>query len=90
MAGTVPRRLFLIGVITCTKTARWIFSIETNEERVVFITNWIGAAVIDMNAQDMDITREDITGIHEGKRKIVGNTLYKVVLRDAAALVREK
>ncbi|QGH64433.1 hypothetical protein [Serratia proteamaculans] len=63
---------------------------ELNEEHAVFIANEIGAAVIDLIAQGMDVNRTNIAGILEGKRKIVGNTLYKGVLRDAAALVREK
>ncbi|HAT2845330.1 TPA: hypothetical protein I8371_001876 [Serratia marcescens] len=63
---------------------------QLDEERVVFMANEIGTAVIDLIAQDMDVNRVNIAGILEGKRKIVGNTLYKGVLRDAAALVREK
>ncbi|WP_085337020.1 hypothetical protein [Serratia marcescens] len=63
---------------------------EMNEERAVFIANEIGAAVIDLIANGMDVNRHNITDSLEMKRKIVGNTLYKGVLRDAAALVREK
>jgi len=63
---------------------------QLDEERAVFMANEIGAAVIDLIAQGMDVNRANIAGILEGKRKIVGNTLYKGVLRDAAALVREK
>lgn len=63
---------------------------ELNEERAVFIANEIGAAVIDLIANGMDVNRPNITDYLEMKRKTVGNTLYKGVLRDAAALVREK
>ncbi|APS35480.1 MULTISPECIES: hypothetical protein [Serratia] len=63
---------------------------QQDEERVVFMANEIGTAVIDLIAQGMDVNRANIAGILEGKRKIVGNTLYKGVLRDAASLVREK
>ncbi|RYM65984.1 hypothetical protein BSQ98_09590 [Serratia liquefaciens] len=63
---------------------------ELNEERVVFIANEIGATVIDLIANGMDVNRSNITDYLEMKRKNVGNTLYKGVLRDAAALVREK
>ncbi|MEN4050132.1 hypothetical protein P9A10_16030 [Serratia marcescens] len=63
---------------------------EINEERAVFIANEIGAAVIDLIANGMDVNRPNIADSLEMKRKIVGNTLYKGVLRDAAALVREK
>lgn len=63
---------------------------EIDEERVVFIANEIGAAVIDLIEHGMEVNRANISGILEGKRKVVGNTLYKGVLRDAAALVREK
>ncbi|HBC7417487.1 TPA: hypothetical protein ACKPUX_005240 [Serratia marcescens] len=63
---------------------------EIDEQRSIFIGNEIGAAVIELIANDMDVNRANIAGILEGKRKVVGNTLYKGVLRDAAALVREK
>ncbi|MEB7886051.1 hypothetical protein [Serratia fonticola] len=63
---------------------------ELNEEREVFIANDIGAAVIELIANGMDVNRHEITDSLEMKRKIVGNTLYKGVLRDAAALVRAK
>ncbi|MCS4265038.1 hypothetical protein [Serratia sp. BIGb0163] len=63
---------------------------QQDEENAVFIANEIGAAVIDLIAHDMEVNRANIAGILEGKRKVVGNTLYKGVLRDAAALVREK
>lgn len=63
---------------------------ELNEENAVFIANEIGAAVIELITHDMEVNRANIAGILEGKRKVVGNTLYKGVLRDAAALVREK
>lgn len=63
---------------------------ETDEQRAMFIANEIGAAVIDLIANGMDVSRLNITDYLELKRKTVGNTLYKGVLRDAAALVREK
>jgi len=63
---------------------------EINEERAVFIANEIGAVVIDLIANGMDVNRPNITDSLEMRRKIVGNTLDKGVLRDAAALVREK
>ncbi|CAI0722893.1 hypothetical protein [Serratia grimesii] len=63
---------------------------ETDEQRAMFIANEIGAAVIDLIANGMDVNRAKITDYLELKRKTVGNTLYKGVLRNAAALVREK
>lgn len=63
---------------------------ETDEQRAIFIANEIGAAVIGLIANGMDVNRPNITDHLELKRKTVGNTLYKGVLRDAAALVREK
>ncbi|CAI1694340.1 MULTISPECIES: hypothetical protein [Serratia] len=63
---------------------------QQDEERAVFIANEIGVAVIELIANGMDVNRQNITDSLEMKRKIVGNTLYKGVLRDAAALVREK
>ncbi|MMZ41430.1 hypothetical protein D3C81_117830 [compost metagenome] len=63
---------------------------EPSEERAVFIANEIGAAVIDLIANGVVVNRPNITDYLEMKRKNVGNTLYKGVLRDAAALVRDK
>lgn len=62
---------------------------EPNEERAVFIANEIGAAVFDLIANGMNVNRPNITDYLDMKRKTVGNTLYKGVLRDTAALVRE-
>ncbi|EFE93977.1 hypothetical protein [Serratia odorifera] len=62
---------------------------ETDEQRAMFIANEIGAAMIDLIANGMDVNRPNITDYLELKRKVVC-TLYKGVLRDAAALVREK
>lgn len=63
---------------------------ETDEQRAIFIANEIGATVIELIANGMEVNRPNITDYLELKRKTVGNTLYKGVLRDAAALVREK
>ncbi|AYO37459.1 hypothetical protein [Serratia sp. P2ACOL2] len=63
---------------------------ETDEQRAMFIANEIGAAVIDLIANGVVVNRPNITDYLEMKRKNVGNTLYKGVLRDAAALVRDK
>lgn len=50
---------------------------EIDEERSVFMVNEIGAVAIDLIAYDMDVNRANIAGILEGKRTVVGNTLYK-------------
>lgn len=71
-----------------TPTKQRAGTMETDEQRAVFIANEIGAAVIDLIANGMDVNRPNITDYLELKRKTVGNTLYKGVLRDAAALVR--
>jgi hypothetical protein len=63
---------------------------DTGEERMLFIANEIGAAVIELIANGMDVNRTNIADHLELKRKTVGNTLYKGMLRDAAALVRVK
>ena len=63
---------------------------EADEQRAMFIANEIGAAVIDLIANGVVVNRPNITDYLEMKRKNVGNTLYKGVLRDAAALVRDK
>ncbi|MDH1321619.1 hypothetical protein N5C39_25110 [Enterobacter bugandensis] len=63
---------------------------DLSGERALFIANEIGAAVIELIANGMDVNRPDITDHLELKRKTVGNTLYKGVLRDASAVVWEK
>jgi hypothetical protein len=75
---------------TYTLTEQQGVAMETDEQRAMFIANEIGAAVIDLIANGMDVNRAKITDYLELKRKTVGNTLYKGVLRNAAALVREK
>lgn len=87
MAGEY-RPNFRVCVILI-KIKRRSSGMEINEDRSVFIANEIGAAVIELIAHDMDVNRANIAGTLEGKRKVAGNTLYKGVLRDAAALVRE-
>lgn len=54
------------------------------------MANEIGAAVIDLTANGMDVNRQNITDSLEMKRKMIGNMFDKGVLRDAATLVREK
>ncbi|CAI1511480.1 Uncharacterised protein [Serratia quinivorans] len=63
---------------------------EIDEERSVFIANEIGIAVIELIANGMEVSRQNIADNMEWKRRLVGNTIHKGVLRDAAALVREK
>ena len=48
---------------------------ETSEERAVFIANEIGAAVIDLSANDVAVNRPNITDYLQMKRKNVGNAL---------------
>lgn len=62
---------------------------EIDEQRSIFIGNEIGAAVIELIAHDMDVNRTNIAGILEGKRKVVGNTLYKGVLRCLCARLKK-
>ncbi|VEA64620.1 Uncharacterised protein [Serratia plymuthica] len=51
---------------------------ELNEERALFIANEIGAAMIDLIANGMDVNRPNITDYLKLKRKTVGTRFTKV------------
>lgn len=59
------------------------------EEKAAFIAGEIGVALVELIVQGIVIDRDAIVGSLEAKRRAVGNTKHKGVLRDAAALVRE-
>lgn len=59
-----------------------------DEERCGLIASEIGAVVVDLVYQGKLVDRMAIVNELESKRRAVGNTLHKGVLRDAAALVR--
>lgn len=59
------------------------------EERAAFIAGEIGGAVIELIAAGIAIDRDAIVDSLEAKRRVVGNTIHKGILRDAAALVRK-
>lgn len=59
------------------------------EERSAFIAGEIGGAVIELVAEGIVIDRDTIVERLEDKRKSVGNTIHKGILRDAAEFVRK-
>lgn len=60
-----------------------------DEERSAFIAGEIGGAVIELVAEGVVIDRDTIIERLEEKRKSVGNTIHKGILRDAAEFVRK-
>lgn len=65
---------------------------ETNweDERAAFMAGEIGEAVMQLVIDGSEINEGNIVDYLELKRKTVGNTIHKGVLRDAAALVRRE
>lgn len=59
------------------------------EEKAAFIAGEIGGAVVELIVQGGVIDKDAIIDSLEAKRRTVGNTIHKGVLRDAAALVRK-
>ncbi|MBP2156904.1 hypothetical protein [Erwinia rhapontici] len=59
------------------------------EEKAAFIAGEIGGAVVELIVQGIAINKDAIVDSLEAKRRAVGNTIHKGVLRDAAALVRK-
>ncbi len=61
---------------------------ELDEERCGMIAAEIGAVVVELVHAGQLVDRMAIVNALESKRRAVGNTLHKGVLRDAAALIR--
>lgn len=59
------------------------------EEKAAFIAGEIGGAVVELVVAGIVISKEGIIDRLEAKRRVVGNTIHKGVLRDAAELVRK-
>jgi hypothetical protein len=59
------------------------------EEKAAFIAGEIGGAVVELIVQGLVINKDAIVDSLEAKRRSVGNTIHKGVLRDAAELVRK-
>ncbi len=49
----------------------------------------IGGAVVELVVAGIVISKDAIVDSLEAKRRVVGNTIHKGILRDAAALVRK-
>lgn len=65
---------------------------ETNweDELAAFMAGEIGEPVMQLVIGDSEINQGNIVDYLELKRKTVGNTIHKGILRDAAALVRRE
>lgn len=59
------------------------------EEKSAFIAGEIGGAVVELIVQGIVINKDAIVDSLEAKRRLVGNTIHKGILRDAATLVRK-
>ncbi|MEX3170772.1 hypothetical protein AB4M04_01570 [Serratia quinivorans] len=59
------------------------------DERPAFMAGEIGEAVMQLVNDGSEINQENIVEYLEMKRRTVGNTIHKGVLRDAAAFVRK-
>lgn len=59
------------------------------EERAAFMAGEIGGAVVELVVAGVVISKDAIVDSLESKRRVVGNTIHKGILRDAAALVKK-
>ncbi|WP_369788352.1 hypothetical protein [Rouxiella sp. WC2420] len=59
------------------------------EERAGFIASEIGGAVFELIIEGVVISRDSIVDSLEAKRRVVGNTIHKGILREAAEHVRK-
>ncbi len=58
------------------------------EERPAFMAGEIGEAVMQLVIDGAEVNQVNIIDYLELKRRTVGNTIHKGILRDAAAFVR--
>ncbi|MBU9832501.1 hypothetical protein J1779_21495 [Rahnella sp. FC061912-K] len=59
------------------------------EEKAAFMAGEIGGAVVELVVVGIVISKDAIVDSLEAKRRGVGNTIHKGILRDAAELVRK-
>lgn len=59
------------------------------EERAAFMAGEIGGAVVELVVAGVVISKDAIVDSLESKRRVVGNTIHKGILRDAAVLVKK-
>ena len=59
------------------------------EEKAAFIAGEIGGAVVELVVAGVVISKDAIIDSLEARRRVVGNTIHKGILRDAAALMRK-
>lgn len=62
---------------------------ELAEDRIAFMAGEVGCVVFELVYNSIEINKENIVGMLEGKRKAVGNVIHKGLLRDAAEMVRK-
>lgn len=61
---------------------------ELANDRIAFMAGEVGCVVFELVYNGIEITKDNIVGMLEGKRKAVGNVIHKGLLRDAAEMVR--
>lgn len=62
---------------------------ELADDRIDFMAGEVGCVVFELIYNGIEINKENIIGMLEGKRKDVGNVIHKGMLRDAAEMVRK-
>ncbi|MCI1898557.1 MAG: hypothetical protein LKI85_09285 [Enterobacter sp.] len=62
---------------------------EHADDRMAFMAGEVGCVVFELVYNGIEITKDNIVGMLEGKRKAVGNVIHKGLLRDAAEFVRK-
>ncbi|CAH3645466.1 TPA: hypothetical protein ACNVTV_005086 [Citrobacter freundii] len=62
---------------------------ELADDRIAFMAGEVGCVVLELVYNGIEINKENIVGMLEGKRKAVGNVIHKGMLRDAAEMVRK-
>ncbi|ABP59692.1 conserved hypothetical protein [Enterobacter sp. 638] len=62
---------------------------ELADDRIAFMAGEVGCVVFELVYNGIEINKDNIVGMLEGKRKAVGNVIHKGMLRDAAEMVRK-
>ncbi|WP_324723804.1 hypothetical protein [Lelliottia sp. JS-SCA-14] len=62
---------------------------ELADDRMAFMAGEVGCVVFELVYNGIEINRDNIVGMLQGKRKAVGNVIHKGMLRDAAEMVRK-
>lgn len=54
---------------------------ELADDRIAFMAGEVGCVVFELVYNSIEITKDNIVGMLEGKRKAVGNVIHKGMLR---------